>query len=284
MVRDPVKIIEKHFADFTKSEREIAAYVLANLRQIPFETGATIAEKVGVSQMTVGRFLRSIGYERLRDLKEDLRSQSINPGFMVTDRLKNLNKNSGEGQDLQANLQRDIEAQIAVYEFVGSDVWRNSIEKIISADAVFVTGFQTLEGIASDFCARLQYLRPDVNFLTSADGTFAPLFVGSAKKPVLILFEMRRYTKYSLKLAEMAKKKGIDVIIICDQHCYWARDYTSNVFALNTESQLFWDSQLPFVSLLSLISDQIAHETKAALNERINQMGELQSAFGVFED
>ncbi|TXG79007.1 MAG: MurR/RpiR family transcriptional regulator, partial [Rhodocyclaceae bacterium] len=45
----------------TPGERALAHYLLANLPSLPFETAATVAAKVGVSEASVGRFCRSIG-------------------------------------------------------------------------------------------------------------------------------------------------------------------------------------------------------------------------------
>ena len=56
----------------TKTEKAIASYMLANLNGLPFETAATLAEKVGVSEPSVGRFCRAIGYRHFKALKKPL--------------------------------------------------------------------------------------------------------------------------------------------------------------------------------------------------------------------
>jgi hypothetical protein len=40
----------------SKVERRIAGYLLANLAELPFETGASLAEKAGVSAASISRF------------------------------------------------------------------------------------------------------------------------------------------------------------------------------------------------------------------------------------
>ena len=58
----------------TRSERSLATYMLANLNTLPFETAATLATKVKVSEPSVGRFCRSIGYRHFKALKADLQA------------------------------------------------------------------------------------------------------------------------------------------------------------------------------------------------------------------
>jgi hypothetical protein len=122
---------------------------------------------------------------------------------------------------------------------------------------VFVAGYQTIRGMASDFSARLDYIRPNTSLLDERNGTFSELLAARKKSPCLTLFEMRRYTSLSHELSRAAVDAGIALIIICDNHCYWARDYNENVLRLSTDSHLFWDSQVSFLSLTNLLLDDI---------------------------
>ena len=67
-------LLRARYDDFTVSERTIAGWLLDNMASVPFETASSIGQRVGVSAMTVGRFLKTIGYARLSALKDDLRA------------------------------------------------------------------------------------------------------------------------------------------------------------------------------------------------------------------
>lgn len=281
----PTKLAERIAArreQMTRSEREIAAYMLDHLHLLPFENAAVIAARVGVSAMTVGRFLRTIGYSGIGEVKAELRQTATEPGLLIQDRLERIHASSGAGEDLRLNLQLEVNALIAVYELVGTPPWERTLQYLCDCDRVFVAGFQTLAGLAADFSARLQYLRPGVQVLDGRDGIFADLFAGDARKPCLVLFEMRRYTHASRLLAAQAQARGIALIMITDRHCYWAQDHTENVFALNTDSRLFWDSQAPFVSLANLMFDHIVRRLEGAVDARLKAMTALQEQFGAF--
>ncbi|HEX7437951.1 MAG TPA: MurR/RpiR family transcriptional regulator [Caldimonas sp.] len=274
--------ITDQFARMTRAERSIASYMLGNLHLLPFENAAAIAAKVGVSPMTVGRFLRSIGYSGIGEVKAELRDAALSPGLRISGRLERIRASSGVGEDLHRNLQLEVNALVSVYEHVGTPLWNEAIARLASDDQVFVAGFQTVSGLASDFAARLQYLRPGVSVLDGQDGTFADLLAGRSENPCLVLFEMRRYTKFSQLLAEKAQQRGIDLIVICDRHCLWARDHSDLVFSVNTDSNLFWDNQTPFLSLTNLMFDHIVRQLQGAVDARLEAMAELQEHFGAF--
>ena len=66
--------IENNYANFSQSEKQLATDFLNNVQTLPFDTIGMIASRVGLSEMTVIRFIRSLGYKNFKDLKADLRS------------------------------------------------------------------------------------------------------------------------------------------------------------------------------------------------------------------
>lgn len=79
--------VESHFAELTPTAKRIASYMLANLDRLGLETADQIAQQTGTSGISVGRFLRSIGYRNLDDLKRELRGGGNDRPWMITDRL-----------------------------------------------------------------------------------------------------------------------------------------------------------------------------------------------------
>ena len=61
----------------TKSEAIIAQWLILNEATLGLETGASIAAKTGVSEITVSRFLKRAGYKGLAGLKEDLQAALV---------------------------------------------------------------------------------------------------------------------------------------------------------------------------------------------------------------
>ncbi len=276
--------LRERFSDFTNAEKAIASFMLTHLADLPFETAASIAGRVGVSQMTVGRFLRTLGYGKLSELKEELRNDPGPQRYLVSDRAAALDRVRLGDSGLKESLDAEIASLVSVYEQVGGPAWNRAVAHLASADGVYVTGFQTLAGIAADFAARMEYLRPGVRMLDGRDGTFSALFAGADKTPCLVLLEMRRYTRLSHLLAHKAVERGVALIIICDSFCYWARDYTDLVLSIRTETRMFWDSQAPFASLTNLLMQDVIVRLGDAVAERTRRMSALQESFDAFQD
>lgn len=76
---DLIARIEASFSQQTPSGKHIAGWLLNNLAQIPFESADTIAGYIGTTGITVGRYLRKLGYRNLEDVKASLRADALAP-------------------------------------------------------------------------------------------------------------------------------------------------------------------------------------------------------------
>ncbi len=72
-------IIESTFSQLTPSEKRIGSWLLSHREHIPFETADSIAQATGTSGITVGRYLRKLGYRNLDDVKHSLKEPASTP-------------------------------------------------------------------------------------------------------------------------------------------------------------------------------------------------------------
>ncbi len=279
-----VQKLRDEFPSLTRSEKAVANYMLNHLSSLPYETASSIAESAGVSAMTVSRFLRSLGFNGLSELKDQLRTELDSTPLFVSDRLDRIRGVSRRDGKIWENFDLEVMATLGVYELLQTPVWEKVVTVLADSTEVAVAGFQTVSGMASDFAARLDYIRPGSRFLDGRNGTFSELLAAGSGRPCLVLFEMRRYTGTSLQLAEAARDAGLSLVIICDSHCYWARDYTDLVLSVSTRSNLFWDNQAPFSSLTNLLLGSLIERLGDAVEPRLQRLRDLQEKFAAFKD
>ncbi len=64
--------LENHLPELTKSQQRIAAYLLASYDEAAFLPAADLAQRLDVSEATLVRFAKAIGYTGFRDLRRCL--------------------------------------------------------------------------------------------------------------------------------------------------------------------------------------------------------------------
>lgn len=267
-------------ASASKADRALASYMLAELATLPFETAASLAEKVSVSEPTVGRFCRTLGYASLKDLKSHLRQDMGDQPWLIGDRLADLKARHNAGEDqLVRGLELEMAALVAVYELAHSPAWAVVVRRLAKAKAIFVTGFQTERGMAQIFVNQLQYLRDGVELLDLAGGNFAQVLARDDNDAALVIFEARRYSKLAPDLAAAAKAAGVPVTLITDPYCDWGHDVADEIFVVPTEFNLFWESTAQMASLANLLVNGVFMELGPEVEDRMNRIAELYGQF-----
>jgi len=274
------QILTDYLSKASKADKAIASYMLAQLNSIPFETAANLAAKVGVSEPTVGRFCRSLGYKNFKDLKDALRQNFGDKPWLISDRLRDLQDRARAGEDLLGRgLELEIAALVSVYEHAQTPEWQQVVKRLATAPAVFATGFQTERGMAQIFVNQLQYLRDRVYLLDLEGGNFSELLASHNKESSLVIFEARRYSRMALLLAKEARNAGIKTTLITDAFCDWGRELVDEMFIVPTEFNLFWESTAQMASLSNLLVNGVFIELGPAVEERMNEVSRLYSRF-----
>ncbi len=250
--------------ELTKSEAVLAQWLTRNEATLGLETGASIAARTGVSEITVSRFLRRLGYKGLTALKEDLQARGTAQlaGADVYIRLLD-----GE---MAALIRRDAEAVLALSAQVNRPEWEGAIDTLNLAKQVFVTGFQSVKGVAEDFARRLMIVREGVQFISPHDSGLAEWLPMDDAGRCLILIDTVPYAREAETIVQMAVEAGMSVIVVTDELNTWASRHTDFVFFVASKVGTFVESTGPLASLLNLIPHAVAgrdpERTKARLD------------------
>lgn len=264
----------------SKADKALASYMLAQLASLPFETAASLAEKIPVSEPTVGRFCRTIGYKSFKDLKQSLGEDIGDRPWLISDRLRDFQQRSLAGDDqLARSLQLEIAALVSVYELAQSEEWKRVAKRLATASSIYVTGFQTERGQAQYLANQLQYLRDGVHLVDLAAGNFSEVLLSGGAAPCLVIFEARRYSRMAKVLAREAKAAGIRTTLVTDSFCDWGRGLVDEMLVVSTEFNLFWDSTAQMASLSSLLVNAVFVELGPEVELRMNRMAELYGRF-----
>ncbi|MGZ0700961.1 MurR/RpiR family transcriptional regulator [Pseudomonas piscis] len=272
--------LESSLPSATASGRAIASYMLANLYELPFQTAADIAEKLGVSESSVGRFCRAIGYSHFKDLKNDLKNDLGEGPWLVGDRLQEFRQQPNPtGQGLPRSFELEVAALVKVYEYSLTPAWQTVVQRLASRRRVYVAGFQTERGIAASMVHLLQYLRDGVYLVDGAAGHFADVLLSPAEDCALVVFEARRYSRHALTLCHKAREAGIPVTLVTDTFCDWAEQNADEVFRVPTEFNLFWESTAAMLSLVHLLVNEVCKHLGPEVEKRLEATAALHNEF-----
>lgn len=197
-----VKIKKKYF-DLRPSEVKVADFVLRNTKDASKMSIGRLSEITGVSQPSIVRFVKSIGYTGYREFKDDIIVDIVsNKDNNNISLLHGFNlKKEDKIEDIPT---KTIKTTIKILEntlkSISTESFEKAIEMITSARRIDIYGVENSNSVISDLENKLLYLGLDVrhkediylqnlnaNSLTKEDLAIGISYSGSSKDTVDIL-------------------------------------------------------------------------------------------------
>lgn len=146
--------INQKKSDFTDVEKKIADFVINNPEALLEMTSIKLGEETGTSQSAVIRFVKKIGYSGYLEFKIDVAKNKggeklslINEPIKEEDNLDTIIKKS------KSQLESLIEG---TYKLLSEETLNKAIEKISTADRIYLAGVAASGLICDDFSYKLK--------------------------------------------------------------------------------------------------------------------------------
>lgn len=279
-MEDFVHKLRQYAKSGTPAERRIAKYFAEHLSDLPFETAASVADRLDLSPMTVGRFLRALGYQGLDSVKVQIREVSPVSATQMQASMTELQTDVAEGKPLAVLVSEQIQGLHHIYHLTGQPQWREAVSMIGTAREVFVATHAGLSGFASHFCQQLTQARDSVHSLDGTGSRFAELFARlNGDDALLIILDSHRFGKARL-LARTARRYGYKVILITAQSTNWMPDQANLILPLPAARTGDADSLPPLMALLDCLSTAVILAAGEEAAQRTRRMGEFGTMLG----
>nr|WP_174800908.1 MurR/RpiR family transcriptional regulator [Martelella limonii] len=268
--------IRSEIPNLPKQEAKVAQFLLLNLGSLSFETGKSIAQKARVSEVTVGRVLRRFGCDGMKELKELLRQRYSVSGTVA-------NKKDDISARWRSTLNAELDAIRTVFAQLDGQLFEEATRRLSSAEEVFVTGFQTVRGLAEDAARRLSLARSHVRYLSPHDGMLAEWLSSPApENSCLLMVDVVPYAGEAQSLAQLARQQNRSVVLVTDEYCHWANEVAHATLFAPSSTGLFLESTLGLNVALALLIDGVARASPDDAQARLREWKGLTRQLKLF--
>ncbi len=278
-----VQKLQEAIPQLSKQEARVAQYMVLNANGLGFETGASIAKKAGTSEVTVGRLLRRLGYKGMARVKDEIKIDHAARDLDV-----NTEPDASEiNPAMKLVLDTEIQALMSVFKQASGPRWTNIVKALCHADTVFVSGFQSIRGVAEDFSRRLSLARDNVRFMSAHDSMLGE-WIGNpggktnGHKECLVIIDVVPYAREAEELSKLCLEHGRDLVVVSDEFCHWANAYTEMVIHAPSKSRLFLESTGAIVAALNLMVHAVAENDPEATGVRLERWQSMTRKIRVF--
>lgn len=270
--------LKQYMKTGTPAERRIARYFSDHLSELPFETASSVADRLELSPMTVGRFLRALGYQGLDGIKVHLRDTTAPATSQLPSALEQLQKEASEGRPLATLVAEQMEMLHYLYNLTAQPQWLDAVTAILSSGEVFIAAHSGVAGLGRHFCDQLASVRDRVHFSDGINASYAEMLAHQPVDALLVIIDTRRFSKSRL-LARTARRAGYKVLLITGQYTEWAHEFANITLSMPPSRAAERENLAPMTAFLELLTAAVSNSAGQESGQRARRITELEGMF-----
>lgn len=266
----------------TKAQEKIARYFLKNQSRICSLSSMEAAKEIGVSDASIIRFARAIGYEGFADLKADYYQSLVESAYSGMSLTERMNQSTERYPSVELSAQYlDLMQNNLIETFHNNnpEKYQQCADLLISGATRYVIGLRGCRGVAAQFSRLLGFMLPNVHSILDGECVSINDFQDIHEGDVALMFAFARYYKMDVEYLNLAQKQGAQICLVTDELVNPLVGYASVVLQAQTEHMSFFNSSLGAVLiaeyLLTLISRKIDFRERIQKRDRITECQRL---------
>lgn len=248
--------IKLKYNSLSKSEKKIADYVLETGYKVSEMALAELAKATSVSDPSVVRFTKALGYKGFSDFKAHvLRDWGKESSIPQTDKFVDLNispedKLESIPQKIVSSSMKGLEDTMKIFNY---GAYEEAVHTISKANRIEVFGVGTSGSIALDFVSRL--IRIGLNARYFADNHLEQLsLVSLGKNDVAIAISHSGSTIDAVDSLKIAKEAGATTIALTNYKASHISKFADiDLLTGDHETTFYSETMVSRMSLLSLV-------------------------------
>ena len=275
-----------HSAHLTKTQRIIAEYVLDNASEACFMTSTEIALKLGVSESSVIRFSRTIGFDGFMDFQKALRKDyqdkvlSISSSITIpSQRIAKQAKLDNSSDYINRHFKNAAHNLEEIFIQNSIETFEKAADLIVSSKHKYIAATRGNICLADFFLLHLKQMVPHVTMTTTTSMSPIDHMCNISQTDCLVLFSFPRYSSQDEVTAEMARDAGASIIVITDKPSSLLAQYADILLTVPVDSNTFFNSMIGPQFVTESLLEIISHKAKG-IEKRLNTIDKYLNKLG----
>ncbi|GAA0478179.1 MULTISPECIES: MurR/RpiR family transcriptional regulator [Tatumella] len=262
--------LESHYPRLSPQEKRVADFVFDHFDDVISYNSAELARLSGVSKATVSRLFKRLGYEKYKDMHDEMRTLRQS-GMPLTD-----NRDAVQGNTL---LSRHYKQEIANLTHWTTAIdplqFSEVIQSLADSRRVVIIGLRNSYPVAMHLRLQLMQVRSQVVLLPLPGQTLSEELADLSSHDVAVVVAFRRRPAIIRPLLEQLQRQSVPVVLITEPRGAGLQDLSRWQLVAPLESVSAFDSYSAAMSLVNLVSNALLHEMLADGRQRIHKIAGL---------
>lgn len=262
--------------ELTKKQRIIGDYFIKNQERIGNLSALDIANEIGVSDASIIRFSKAIGFEGYADLKNkiyDMLVENSSNKIPLTERMRINYEKLKDGNVTEQFIQKIQDNISDVFSHNSLEDFETIANAMVKGKRRYVIGLRGCKGTAIGFGRLLSFMMPNVTAIIDSECTSISLIQDLEEGDVVLMFVFSRFYKIDLEYLKYAKKNGAQIYLVINDVASILSSYADDILIVPTDSMNFFHS----TTALNVITEYLLTliSRKCEFKERIDTRDQI---------
>lgn len=278
------ELILGRLSNLTQNQRRVAEYLMDNPQEAALSSITKIARTVKVSQATVFRLAKALGYRGFLHLKSEM-LENLRRDLTPLERFQAVIDQSQGKDDVLLNIARqDVENISGTLNIIDKAAFDKAVDLIISSHHIYTMGL----GISSFLSQITAYLLKRVTLKASAlshgSVSFIEQIISIKDEDLIIAFSLPPYSLGTIEAAQYARDKNINVISITDKMTAPIVQYSNVIIQTRTESMVFANSLGAIFVVICALATEVALRDRKRSSQALSKLEEARRDYELVVD
>ena len=282
-MNDLITKIQSELPGFSKSQKQIARFILEHYDKAAFMTASRLGVTVGVSESTVVRFATELGYDGYPHLQRALQ-EMIRNKLTSVQRMEVAGDRMGGRDVLQTVLHADTDMIRVTLDEIDRDAFQGAVDALMGAKRIYILGVRSSSALASFLGFYFNLLFENVTLVhTNSVSEIFEQVLRVGPGDVLFGISFPRYSKRTLSAMKYARDRGARVIALTDSQLSPLARVADHVLLARSDMASFVDSLVAPLSVINALIVAVGMSRRDEIEQTFNKLERIWEEYDVYE-
>lgn len=270
--------LRSQYAQLSPQEQRVADFAFDHFDDLISYNSADLARLSGVSKATVSRLFKRLGYEKYKEMRDELRTLRQS-GMPLTD-----NRDAVQGNTLLARHYKQEMANLTQWvNGIDAAQFGEVVQSLANSKRIFIIGMRNAYPVALHLRQQLLQARTQVQVLPQPGQTLSEELVDLTPEDMVVVMAFRRRPRIIRPLLQQLQHNGIPVLALCEPQAQAVISLARWQLCAPLDSVSAFDSYAAANSLINLLANALLHELLSDGRQRIHQIADLYTRLDELE-
>jgi len=266
------------YSELSPQEQRVASFIMDHFDDLVSYNSAELARLSGVSKATVSRLFKRLGYDRFKEMRDELRTLRQS-GMPLTE-----NRDAVQGNTLLARHYKQEMANLTQWvNALDAGQFAEVVQALSAARRVFILGLRNSAPVALHLRQQLMQSRGQVHLMPQPGQTLAEELVDISPADLVVVVAFRRRPRVIRPVLETLRNQGVPTLAISEPQAAGIISLARWHLAVPLDSVSAFDSYSGAMSLVNLLANALLHDALTEGRQRIHQIASLYTELDELE-